>query len=1065
MFRFAINNPIIVTVAILIVCLFGVLSLFRVPIQMIPDLDPRIISVQTRWAGATPQDIEKEILIEQEEYLRRIPSLERMMSNAGTGSAEIELEFAHGVDINEALLRVNNALSQVSGYPENVDEPQITSSAFSSNSFMYFNIAPLAGNPKNINIIQMRDFLEDNVQTFIERVPGVDSVRLRGGEDPQIKIFVDPIKLAERDIRLFDVRNAIRARNRDMSGGDLDSGKRRYMLRTRGRFDSIEEIENLVIARVGDALVRLKDVGYVEQSISEIRSIAYTNGEAVINLAVKRQLGSNVIQIKEDILKVVDELNQGFLKEQGMQMALISEDVRYVEQSVKVVSQSLLVGAVLATLMLFLFLRSTSATLVGAIGIPVCTVTAFLGLLIMGRTMNVISMAGVAFAIGMTLDNSIVVLENIYKHMSLGKTRIQAAFEGVKEVWSAVLASTLTTVFVFLPIVFIKEEAGQLYSDIAIAISASILMSMIVAITVIPVACSRFLTPNTSTPSRFGLYRLGQRFGAVVMKFVDWLLHGVIRRIILIVGVLFVTVLILQNLTPKAEYLPEGEEKKIFASIFAPPGYNIDEMHAIARDVNAHYVPFMGIDPASYQGGEDEMPPLDYIVMFADSAQTRFVVEVNSRHHLSKLIKLTEDYVRKFPGVITFVSRGSIFSGNNGGTRSINLDISGSDLESLYAVGLKAFNRSKEIFDKPRVKPDPSSLTLGQPMLEIHPDWVRAAELGINADELGYTIWAYSDGAFVDEYFKDDNKIDMFLYSTHGVIESPDDINHLMLYSREGGIVPLSAVASVKDTVSTETIRRVDSRRTITLSIIPPQDVPLEEGVQIVKQDLIQYMKDNGQLQADMSMHITGASDRLEATREALQGNFITAIFIAYLLMVAIFSNWGYPLIIMTSVPIGISGGIVGLWVVNYFGGQLDKIGLQNISQSFDMITMLGFLILIGTVVNNPILLVERTMVNIRERSMDYISAIRESTESRLRPIMMSMITTVVGLSPLVFNPGAGTELYRGLGAIVLFGLLFSTIVTLTFMPCLLSLVLQLRAKLGVTEITHKTRLEPEQLK
>lgn len=1060
MFRFAINNPIIVTVAILIVCLFGVLSLFRVPIQMIPDLDPRIISVQTRWPGATPQDIEKEILIEQEEYLRRIPSLERMMSNAGTGSAEIELEFAHGVDINEALLRVNNALSQVSGYPENVDEPQITSSAFSSNSFMYFNIAPLAGNPKNINIIQMRDFLEDNVQTFIERVPGVDSVRLRGGEDPQIKIFVDPIKLAERDIRLFDVRNAIRARNRDMSGGDLDSGKRRYMLRTRGRFDSIEEIENLVIAREGDAFVRLKDVGYVEQSISEIRSIAYTNGEAVINLAVKRQLGSNVIQIKQDILEVMEELNQGFLKEQGMQMALISEDVRYVEQSVKVVSQSLLIGAALAVLMLFLFLRSTSATLVGAIGIPVCTVTAFLGLLITGRTMNVISMAGVAFAIGMTLDNSIVVLENIYKHMSLGKTRMQAAFEGVKEVWSAVLASTLTTVFVFLPIVFIKEEAGQLYSDIAIAISASILMSMIVAITVIPVACSRFLKPNTSTPSRFG-----QRFGGVVMKFVDWLLHGVIRRIILIVGVLIVTVLILQNLTPKAEYLPEGEEKKIFTSIFAPPGYNIDEMHAIAKDVNAHYVPYLGMDPASYKGGEDEMPPLDYIVMFADSAQTRFVVEVNSRRHLNKLIKLTQDYVRNFPGVITFVSRGSIFSGNYGGTRSINLDISGSDLESLYAVGLKAFSRSKEIFDKPRVKPDPSSLTLGQPMLEIHPDWVRAAELGIDADELGYTIWAYSDGAFVDEYYKDDNKIDMFLYSANGVIDSPDDINHLMLYSREGGIVPLSAVASVKDTVSTDTIRRVDSRRTITLSIIPPQDVPLEEGVQIVKQDLIQYMKDQGQLQADMSMHITGANDRLEATREALQGNFITAIFIAYLLMVAIFSNWGYPLIIMTSVPIGISGGIVGLWLVNFFGGQLDKIGLQNITQSFDMITMLGFLILIGTVVNNPILLVERTMANIRERSMDFISAIRESTESRLRPIMMSMITTIVGLSPLVFNPGAGTELYRGLGAIVLFGLLFSTIITLTFMPCLLSLVLQLRARFGVTEKDHKTQLEPEQLK
>lgn len=1061
MFRHAINRPIIVTVAILITCLFGVLAFFKVPVQMIPDLDPRVISIQTRWAGATPQDIEKEILIEQEEYLRRIPSLERMVSTASTGSAEIELEFPHGVDITEALIRVNNAITQVPGYPENVDEPRITSSSFSSNSFMYFSIEPLAGNPKALEMRGMRDFLEDNVQMFLERVPGVDSVRLRGGEDQQIKIFVDPIKLAERDIHLTDVRNAIRTRNRDVSGGDLDSGKRRYLLRTRGRFDNLEQIENLVIARQGDAFVRLKDVGYVEQSISEVRSFVYTDGEPVINLSVKRQIGSNVITIKNDMLEVVEELNQGILKDNGMAMELISEDVRYVENSVKIVSRSLLIGAVLATLVLFLFLRSTSATLVGAIGIPVCTLVAFLGLLITGRTMNVISMAGVAFAIGMTLDNSIVVLENIYKYMAKGKTRVQAALEGVKEVWPAVLASTLTTVFVFLPIVFIQEEAGQLYSDIAVAISASILMSMVVAITVIPVACSYFLTPNTSPASRFGLYRMGQVFGSMVMGFVDWLLRGLFRRIALIIGVIMIAAMILTELTPKAEYLPEGEEKKIFVRIFSPPGYNIEQMHTIAKDVNAHYAPHIGVDPESYQGGENEMPPLDYLVVFVSTSATFFVVEVNEQKNLNKLIEVSEEYVKKFPGVITFVSRGSIFSSNSGGTRSINLDISGRDLEQLYEVGLKSFIRSKEIFDQPRVRPQPSSLTLGQPMIEVRPDWERAAELGIDADELGYTIWAYSDGAFVDEYFEGDKKIDMFLYSTDGVIQSPADINHLMLYSNEGGIVPLSAVASVDDTVNTETIRRVDSRRTITLSIIPPADVPLEEGVNVVKRDLIQYMKDSGELGNGMTMNITGASDRLDATRQALQGNFITAVFIAYLLLVAIFSHWGYPLIIMTSVPIGISGGIVGLWLVNFFGARLDQIGLQNINQPFDMITMLGFLILIGTVVNNPILLVERTMKNIRQRGMDYIEAIRESTESRLRPIMMSTITTIAGLSPLVFNPGAGTELYRGLGAIVLFGLLFSTIVTLTFIPCLMSLVLQIREKLINKKVIANIQSDP----
>lgn len=1044
MFRFALEKPFIVTVGILIVCIYGIIAFFRVPVQMIPDLDPRVISINTWWSGASPQDVEKEILIEQEEYLRSIPGVERMISTASTSSATIELEFPHGTDINEALIKVNNALSQVSGYPENVDEPSITSSSFSSNSFMYFALRSVPGNPHNHNILTMRDFLEDNVQTFIERVPGVESTRIRGGEEQQIKIYVDPIKLAERNLNLIDVRNAIRSRNRDVSGGDLDNGKRRYLLRTRGRFESIESINNLVLQRQGDAIIRLKDIGYVEESLFEIRTLSYLNSEPIINLAVKRQIGSNVIQIMDDVMVEVERINREFLNPQGLQIDLISEDVRYVKASVKVVSQNLLIGACLAVFILFLFLRSTSATLVGAIGIPICTVTAFLGLLITGRTMNVISMAGIAFAIGMTLDNSIVVLENIYKHMTQGKSRFQAALEGVREVWPAILASTLTTVFVFLPIVLIQEEAGQLYSDISIAISASIFMSMIVAITVVPMACSRFLTPNQTPPAQFGLYRMGQVIGKRVISFVNWLLHGLIRRITLIVLVLFAAFWILQNLTPQAEYLPEGEEKKIFAFVFAPPGYNLQEMSNMADKGNAHFTQFL-IDKNNPFDKHKQKYPVDYVVSFLSAQSILFIIETSEQEYLDLMTEDATQFLNQFPGVISFVSRGSIFAGNVGGTRSINVDISGRHLDTLFDAGFKAFIKSREVFDNPRVRPQPSSLSLGQPMIEIYPDWERAAELGITADELGYTIWAYSDGAFVDEYYKGDKKIDMFLYSIAGNIESPEDLNHLMLYSRPGGVVPLSEIAEVKSTVNTETIRRVDNRRTITLSIIPPKDIPLEQGVAIVKRDLIQAMLESGEVTDDIAMNISGASDRLDSTRKALQGNFIIALIISFLIMAAIFSHWGFPLLILTSVPIGISGGIVGLWLMNVIGAELDKFGMQTIFQPFDMITMLGFLVLIGTVVNNPILLVERTLVNLRQHSMDTIAAIVEATRSRIRPIMMSMITTIFGLSPLVFNPGEGTELYRGLGAIVLFGLLFSTVITLTFMPCLLSLVLQLQ--------------------
>ncbi len=1047
MFRFAIERPVILIVAVLILTLFGVLAIFKVPVQMIPDLDARAITVSTQWPGAAPQDIEKEILVEQEKYLGRIPGLERMVATAQTGSADIELEFPFSIPMEEALLNVNNALSQVPGYPENVDQPSIRAEAFSSNAFMYFRLIPESGSFTEADILGLRDWAEEYVQTPMERVPGVSSVQMRGGAERQMKVYVDPVRLAQREIRLTELRDVIRARNRDVSGGDLDSGKRRYLLRTIGRFETAEELEALVIAERDGAFVRLKDVGRVELSHAEVRSFAYSEGKPILAFAVSRQIGSNVIAIKEAMLERVEELNRGVLTPKGLKLVRTADDVVYVTDAVKVVQRNLIIGAGLAVLVLFLFLRSVPATLIGAVGIPICTVAAFLGLLLTGRTINVISLAGVAFAIGMTLDNNIVVLENIYRHLaragSGARARMQAALDGVQEVWPAVLASTLTTVAVFLPVIFVEEEAGQLYSDIAVAISASILMSMLVAITLVPAAAGRFLRPPPMREREPLLNRLGGAFSRGVIGGVHWISRGVVRPLAVIALVLAGAGAIIWWLTPDAEYLPEGEESKIFTLMFAPPGYNIGMMRDAFQRVDADFHPAVGQDPALFDRGETEVPALNFTIGFASQGRVFVVREATDRRQTEALMGVATEKTEGLPGLRSFSSRGSIFSSNFGGTRSINIEVSGPDLVSLFEAGSRVQDKAKTIFDRPRVKSEPSSLVLGQPLLEVHPDWERAAELGISPGDLGYTVWAYSDGAFVDELFLGDDEIDIYLYSTAGNIEEPQDLERLMLYSPSGGIVPLSAVARLAETVNTETIRRVDGDRTITLSIIPPADVPLEEGVRLVREEIIEGMKARGELPEEIALELSGASDRLEATRSALAGNFLVALLIAYLLMVAVFSHWGWPLLIMTSVPIGISGGIAGLALLNLAGGHLDAIGLYPIKQPFDMITMLGFLVLIGTVVNNPILIVERAVTNLREGGMAVAEAVTEAVRVRLRPIMMSMVTTVAGLSPLVFNPGAGTELYRGLGAIVLFGLLFSTLVTLTFMPALLALVLR----------------------
>ncbi len=374
MFRFAIERPVVLTVVltvvILILTLFGVLSMFNVPVQMIPDLDARVVSIRTTWPGASPQDVEKEILVEQEKYLGRIPGLERMVSTANTGKAEIELEFPFSMGIEEALLNVNNALSQVPGYPENVDQPSIKAEAFSSNSFMYFRLMPVSGDFTEEDILRLRDWAEEYVQTPMERVSGVSSVGMRGGASRQVKVYVDPVKLAERGIRLGDLRAAIRARNRDVSGGDLDSGKRRYLLRTIGRFETVDELENLVITESDGAFIRLRDVGHAELGFAEVRNYAYSEGKPILAFAVSRQIGSNVIEIKRDMLATVERLNEGILADKGFELLRTADDVVYVTDAVTVVVRNLAIGAGLAILVLFLFLRSLPATLIGAIGTP-----------------------------------------------------------------------------------------------------------------------------------------------------------------------------------------------------------------------------------------------------------------------------------------------------------------------------------------------------------------------------------------------------------------------------------------------------------------------------------------------------------------------------------------------------------------------------------------------------------------------------------------------------------------------------------------------------------------------
>jgi multidrug efflux pump subunit AcrB len=1039
MFDWCIKHPTQVAVIALLICVLGVVAAVRIPVQMIPDLDVRTISVVTRWPGATPQDVEKEILIEQEDYLQNVPGVQRMISTSGMGSADIELEFPSTVDVNDALVRVLNALSQVPGYPENVDEPRVLATSFSSNSFIYFAISDTSGKRTPEDVLKMFDFVVERVKPRIERVPGVSNVRVQGAPEQQIRINVDLSRLALVGITMQEVRDAIRDRNRDISAGDISSGKRLYLVRTIGRLQTPEELKSIVIRRTGDSVTRLGDVADVELGLYEARTVAYQDGKPSILASVSRETGSNVIDIRKQVMEVVEEINRDILGPVDLLLYKTSDDVRYVEASISNVWRNLILGAIAATIVLWLFLRSVSGTLICVAGIPICTIAGFIGLMAAGRTINVISLAGVAFAIGMTVDNAIVVLESIEKQRRQGYGHSVAALQGVKEVWTSVLASTMTTIIVFAPVWLIQEEAGQLFSDISIAISGSILASMLVAIAIIPTASVGF--------KRLGkIGKQGKDRPKLVLFFEAFIERLVTSTKTAVIAVLVSVGLsggIIYFLTPSAEYLPEGEEAKIFCRLLAPPGYNLEMMESIGRQANDYFSPYFVKNGALENDDLDKsIPPISRMLMIIGNQRTTVVAETYDPSRIDELRDIFAEYFKQFPGIRNFNSRGSIISSNDGGSRSVNLDIGGSDLNEIYKVAEAAYRRAFEVFEEPSVNSTPSALSLQQPMVEIRPNWDRVAELGFTNASFGFTVRALTDGAYVDEFILDGRRIDVFLYSGEGEVAGLDTLANLPIYAPIGGIVSVNSVAQLVEKVDTDSIRRLNGERTVTLNIIPPKSVALEDAVGIVREEIVNHLRDQGIIHQGVVVDVTGAGDQLQQTREALFGNFFIAFILSYLLLSAVFSHWGFSWIILTTVPIGIAGGIGGLWILNAGGSLMSLIGLPKIQQPFDMITMLGFLILLGTVVNNPILIVSGTIDRLRTGG-EVAFSVRDATLSRIRPILMSTTTTVVGIAPLVLFPGAGTELYRGVGAIVLFGLLFSTFVTLVFLPSFLVLCLK----------------------
>ncbi|MBI9078731.1 MAG: efflux RND transporter permease subunit [Pseudodesulfovibrio sp.] len=1040
--RTAIDKPVAVLVGVILVVMFGSIALATLPYQLSPNVTEPVITVSTTWSGATPYEIERDIVEEQEKTLKGIPGLIEMESSCYNGLAELSLKFKIGTDTDNALLRVSNKLNEVPDYPDSVDRPVVSATGASTSPVIWIILKTLPGNERDVQTY--RTYFENDVRQYLERVHGVADLFVGGGREDEMQIIVDPVRLASYNMTIPQLVDILKKENVSISAGSIGVGRRDYRIRTPAEFKTPEEIEQVVLSSSGEFRVVLSDVAKVRRGHEKpVVAMLHNNVEG-LSVGVKPEPGTNVLEMTTAVQKVVDELNQGKLKEQGIELDWVYDQRPYIDGAINLVQRNIIIGSILSIIVLFVFLQSFSSTIIVAVSIPISIIGAFIIFAAAGRSLNVVSMAGISFAVGMLVDNAIVVLENIDRHRRMGKGSVAAAYDGTSEVWGAVLASTLTTVAVFLPVVFMEQEAGQLFKDIAIAVTCAIVFSLFVSVLVIPMLAKQLYgiaEKRTKVPGEFDgprqpvalsvvkrafipVTKLGGRAADWLMSLLEWTLSSPKNRIVTVLSLTMASILLVWGFFPKMEYLPQGNRNLIISILIPPPGLSYEERMDIGKFVYEQSGPHFDKELDGFPGIAD---------MFFVSAPTinLFGAVSNDDQRAGELTSLFTRILNSIPGMFGVSIQASIFEQGLGKGRVIDVDISGSDLERIVAAAGTLFGMTMQEIAGSQVRPVPS-LELLYPEVRFLPERDRVRAAGLSSQDLGIAIDVILDGRKIGDFKEEGKKkVDLILKGSPQDISTPEELYSSLIAVPQGWAVPVSSLARIQRTNSMNQIRHLERQRTITLQVTPPADIPLQQAMETLQNKLIPSVRQMGLLDG-LTIRLSGAADKLTVTRNALQWNFLLAIVITYLLMSALFGNFIYPLIILFTVPLAGAGGFLGLKLENWFIAP----------QPLDILTMLGFVILIGVVVNNAILIVHQSLRNIREQGMDHKEAILEATRTRLRPIYMSAATSVFGMLPLAVAPGPGSELYRGLGAVVLGGLALSTVFTVFVIPALLLFVI-----------------------
>ena len=1005
----SLKNPVGVAVGVGLIVVLGIVCLIKLPVQLFPDIEEPIITVFTGWRAAAPSEVEAELIEPQEQALRGLPGLQEIQSFANAGGAFINLEFAIGSDMGRTLIDVIARLNQLPPLPRDADPPRISlgenfgGSPNETLSWFFVQLKPGSAGP----VENYRREVEDLLRSRVESIPGVGMINVFAGSPDELRIEFDPYRAAELGIPIPAIA-AVAGSADDVSGGFAELGRRQYTLRFAGRYRPADLGELVLDWRDGRP-VRLADLATISVERGDRNTLSVQNNNPAIAIQIIKESGADVLATLKAVRAEIGELREGPLAGMGLAIEQSFDPSVFINQAISLVGGNLIAGVILAIGVLWLFLRQFRSTLLVGVAIPVSVLATVLVMLVTGHSLNVISIAGIAFAVGMTLDAATIVLESILARSEGGLSASQAALEGATRVWPALFASTLTTIIVFLPVIFMENVEGQLFADLALTISVAMAVSLIMAMTVLPVAAARWLRPSEAT-RRASEWprRLGERMAALT--------DLPRQRQVTIALCLVLPAALTWLLLPPIDYLPPVKRDAIDGFIQFPPGMNVD---AIDEEVVQPMVQRL----APYMAGEREPALKNYYILIWPGGGGSIGVRPKDPARIGDLDRLVrEEITSGFPDLEIFSQQGNLFGGFGDG-RNIEVRLQSSDFDGLLRAARAAEDLITERMPGAQVRSF-QDLELAEPQLRLVPDDRRISESGWTRANVATVVRSLGDGIWVGEHFDGERRLDMILRARGW--DSPDALAAVPVATPTGGVVPLGELVAIEATVGTTGLRRVDGRRTIGINVIPPPGTSLQQAMERIESDIGPAIEPL--LPADGGIRYAGDAGSLETALADMRVNIGLALLVLFLLMAALFRSLRDSALVLLTVPLASFGGVLGIRLLNLFTPQ-----------TLDMLTLVGFIILMGAVVNNAILLVDSTR-SAERAGMDRRGAVRTALEQRTRPIFATSLGQLAGLLPMILVPGPGAALYRGLATVIAGGMLINTVFMLVLLPALLRL-------------------------